>query len=280
MKKKFPVHGFLRFLIQLAFFIFLPALFSSAFAGARYLAEQIHKQELISWNPFLTALVILSACTILLGRFFCGYACIFGSIGDWLYTCSAFVQGKLLKRTLLLPDKVIRALQYLKYFVLIGILAACLTGTYHYISAADPWELLASFWSSNINISSKTMYAAILLGLILIGMCLAERFFCQFLCPMGAIFALLPILPYTTFNRDSKECIKGCTICKKTCPASVTLGEPESRYGDCFQCGKCSIKCPKENVRLGYKKFKGTEVALTLAKAALLFAVCYALTNS
>jgi polyferredoxin len=263
-----------RLVIQAVFFILLPALFSAAFNGVKYLANQIGQQEAFTWNPFLAVLVVLLASTILFGRFFCGYACSFGSLGDWLFYCSAFIQKKIFKRVLTLPEKIVKGLQYLKYVILIGIVAACLTGTYSDIGPADPWELFAAFRAGNFSLGGQ-IYMSITFGLIVIGMLFVERFFCQFLCPMGAVFALMPLFPLTIFNRKKEDCIKGCHLCVKTCPADISLGEVHSKYGECFQCGKCSAKCPRGNIRLGFRKWRGTEIALPVAKAALLIAVSY-----
>lgn len=278
MKKIINKQNLPRLIIQIAFFISMPALFSTAFSGIKYLADQIYKTETISWNPFLATLIVLLAYTIVFGRFFCGYACAFGSLGDWLYSISAFLQKKIRKKPIMIPDKAINRLLYLKYIVLIIIVVLCLTGTYSYVSSADPWELFASFIALRFDMSGKVI-SAILLGGIVIGMLFVERFFCMFLCPMGAVFALMPIIPFTTFNRKKSECIPGCTLCEKTCPASISFGEKDSKYGDCFQCGRCSVKCPKENIRLGFRKFKGTEIGIVALKAALLFAICYPLMN-
>jgi polyferredoxin len=106
-------------------------------------------------------------------------------------------------------------------------------------------------------------------------MVFVERFFCLFLCPMGAVFALLPLFPPLIFNRKKEACIPGCAQCTKTCPAAISLGEPHSKYGDCFQCGKCAVKCPKGNVRPGVRALEGTEIWLVALKSALLFALCY-----
>ena len=38
----------------------------------------------------------------------------------------------------------------------------------------------------------KRQVGIVLLILIMAGMCTQERFFCQFLCPMGAVFAIMP----------------------------------------------------------------------------------------
>ena len=276
MKIKITPYKVTRFAIQIVFFIFMPALFSVAFNGIKYLADQIHKTEMISWNPFLATFIVLLAFTVIFGRFFCGFACAFGSLGDWLYTLSSLVQKKTRKKVFKLPDKVISKLLYLKFIVLIAIVGACLLGVYSQISYADPWELFASFRSGNFSLSGKAISGVIFL-LIILGMLLIERFFCMFLCPMGAVFTLLPVLPFTAYNRKKNECIPGCTICKKTCPASISLGENDSNHGDCFQCGKCSMSCPKDNIRPAIRKFKGTEVWISLIKGAILFAVCYPL---
>ena len=42
----------------------------------------------------------------------------------------------------------------------------------------------------------------VLLVLILVGMAFQERFFCRVLCPMGAVFSMLPVLPLFTLRRD------------------------------------------------------------------------------
>jgi polyferredoxin len=254
MKKKLKIHAVIRFVIQLLFFIFYPALFSMAFMGVKYIAEQIYKREVISWNPFVMTMVIVLGVTVLLGRYFCGFACAFGSLGDWLFIVSSWIQKKFRKKVIQIPTAITAKLQYVKYLVLIGILITCFTGTYSKISVADPWTLFASFRSGNFSLQGH-LYAAIVLGIIVIGMCFVERFFCQFLCPLGAIFALLPMTPFAMFTRNKEQCIKGCTLCVKTCPASISLGDKGSRYGDCFQCGKCSIKCPKSNIQIGIRRF-------------------------
>jgi len=281
MKKKIKLNTFelLRFIIQLVFFFCLPALFSAAFNGIKYIANQIHSQAIITWNPFLTTLIILLGFTVVFGRFFCGFACAFGSLGDWIFAGSSLLQKKFRKKVVKLPEKMIRAFNYGKYITLFAIIILCLAGTYSKVSHADPWELFASFISGNFSISGRH-YAIAVLFIIVAGMCLVERFFCQFLCPMGAVFAFMQPLPFFTFNRKKEDCIPGCTLCRRICPASISLGEENSRYQDCFQCGKCSVKCPKKNLRLGIRRLRGTENWLILLKALILFAICYPLMNS
>jgi polyferredoxin len=278
MKKGVNVHSVVRLAIQIVFFVFLPSLFSAAFNGVKYIAGQIQRHEMIEWNPFLATLVVLLVFTAVFGRFFCGYACAFGSFGDWLFACSSFARKKAGKKAFKLPDRVTSVSLYLKYLVLSGIITACLLDVYPLVGRADPWEAFAVFRAGDFSLDGRG-WMAVAFGLIAVGMLLVERFFCMFLCPLGAVFALLPMLPFTIYGRKREECIPGCSLCVRTCPASISLGGEHSRYGDCFQCGRCAVSCPKGNVRLGFRRLKGTEAWLAALKASVLFAVCYPVVN-
>ena len=82
MKKRQRKIRLIRAGIQLLFFIFAPALFSTAFAGVKSVFQAIAAHQAISWNSFLDVTAVLLVVTCLFGRHFCGYACAFGSLGD------------------------------------------------------------------------------------------------------------------------------------------------------------------------------------------------------
>ena len=117
----------------------------------------------------------------------------------------------------------------------------------------------------------------LILLLLMAGMCVQERFFCRFFCPMGAVFSLLPVLPFFTLARNRENCVKGCSGCTKKCPASLELSSLDSMEtsGECFQCQKCMDICPKGNVRVRISKIRGNEVWFTLARALLLAALLF-----
>ena len=272
MKKK-DQNRLARAAIQVAFFFLAPGLFSAAFAGVRYIAGQVGGLELVEPTAFVKLLLALLAYTVVFGRFFCGYACAFGTLGDAVYGASAFLQKKIgkKKKPLKLPEAVLHKLQYIKYILLTGILALCFFGYYSKVSMADPWELFASFTAGNFTLKGFT-WAAVALALILIGMCLVERFFCQFLCPMGAVFAFMPTIPPSVLAKDKENCIKGCSLCQRTCPMALSL---EDASGECIQCGACTDACPKGNIGKGIKNRKGNEIIAALIKAVILFGICY-----
>ena len=82
----------------------------------------------------------------------------------------------------------------------------------------------------------------------LCSMALQPRFFCQFLCPIGAVFALLPVLPFARLHRQSDGCIPGCNACKQQCPVCLKLEESSLRSGECIACEACVGTCPKQNI--------------------------------
>lgn len=266
---------YLRTGIQVLFFLLAPSLFTSAFTGVKQLFTAVGAGEPLELGSFVCALIALCAYTILFGRFFCGYACAFGSLGDGVYFLSGKLQKKCKVKLPKLPEKLVWALSYLPFAVLAVIVVLCGLGVYSGLSGWSPWEVFSMVTSLNLHLE-RCILGVVLLVLILVGMALESRFFCRFLCPMGAVFRLLPIMPWAVLRRDTAGCIKGCSACKKNCPVGMELGIGENA-GDCIRCGKCIGICPKENVHSAVPKRKGDELWLTGAKGALLLAIAAAL---
>ena len=216
LRQKRDIRRLARQIIQIIFFLWMPALYTSAFSGVRYVIEQIRAGKPIEQNAFLVMLIALCGLTILFGRFFCGYACAFGTLGE---VFSMLYTGKI-------PD------------------ASYLAG----------WVIFV---------------------LILVGMCLKERFFCQYLCPMGAIFAWLPTLPFSVLDRDRSNCIPKCRACEIKCPVDYQIKRDQKNGGECIHCMQCVDVCPKQNIHLcSGKKLKGNEILIILLKLVLFIGVC------
>ena len=194
MKKKQRKVRLIRAAIQLIFFIAAPSLFSTAFAGIKTIFLAIGGQQSVTWNSFLDITALLLIITILFGRHFCGYACAFGSLGDALYELTAFIRAKCFgkKKKHGYPEEWVHRLQKVKYVILAFLLLSCITGFYSKLQGMSPWDVFSMLTTGRLP-KSTYIVGTVLLILIMAGMCTQERFFCQFLCPMGAVFAIMPI---------------------------------------------------------------------------------------
>ena len=130
----------LRAVLQLIFFLSMPGAFVAGFSGVRQIFLRIGAGEVLQLDSFALSLLGLCGFTILFGRFFCGYVCAFGSLGDAVYALSGLVQKKLLhrKKQLRLPEQAVRWGQKVKYLVLAGIVVLCAAGVYGKLSGPVP----------------------------------------------------------------------------------------------------------------------------------------------
>jgi len=88
--KKISKLNIFRRLVQIAAFILIPGLFISTFAAIKdvYIAliEGTFGFSTLSYQ--LCILIATIPITILMGRFFCGFLCAFGSMGDFFWSLS------------------------------------------------------------------------------------------------------------------------------------------------------------------------------------------------
>lgn len=271
-KKREKQNRFLRAVIQAIYFFSMPSAFVAGFSGIKYLFRQMGEGAVLELNSFIVTLVILCVFTIFFGRFFCGYICAFGTLGDFLYWISGLVQKKLFKRKkqIRFPEKILPILQKIKYGIVVAIILLCVLNFYEKFSGTSPWDVFSMLALGNFHINGYQIGFGIFL-LIVIGMTMQERFFCQILCPMGAVFAMLPILPSASLQRKASACASKCHVCQSRCCVALQLEENSTRSGECIRCGRCTDVCPKGNIHSFFGYLSGNEWWLVLVKAILFF---------
>lgn len=265
--------AWLRAGVQVFFFLTMPGAFVAGFSGVKHLFQWIGGGELLQLDSFVLSLIGLCGFTVLFGRFFCGYVCAFGGLGDFVYWLSGLVQKKLLRRKkqFQFPERVVTIGQKLKYLVLLLIAILCALGVYGRLTGTSPWDVFSRLTAWKLPASGYGI-GITLFALILIGMAAQPRFFCQFLCPMGAVFALLPVLPFAQLHRNSSQCIPGCSACAKRCPVNLKLDDTNLRSGECIACEACVGTCPKGNISCwDVRLFDGKFWLPVLIKAVLFF---------
>lgn len=262
----------LRAGIQAAFFLTMPGMFVAGFSGVKNLFAWMGEGEVLRFNSFTKTLIGLVLPTILFGRFFCGYVCAFGSFGDFVHWLSSFIQRKVFhrKKIFQFPGKWVSRLQKLKYLNLAAIVILCWMGVYGSFTGSSPWDVFSRLAALKA-VPEGYIWGILSFLVIVAGMAMQERFFCQFLCPLGALFSVLPVLPWGMLRRDSGHCVPSCNVCANQCPVRLKLEEDGIRNGECIACEKCMAACPRGNIGHAEKKWISREWMPVLAKAVLFF---------
>ena len=271
MKKvnKRNIQKYTRMLIQLIFFLIMPSVYTTAFSGVKYIFTQMGNVQPLELTSFVKILIVLCLYTMVFGRFFCGFTCAFGTLGDYLHELYLWLCRKTKRRPIKINDSVKQKLSTVKYFILAAIVILCFKGVYQITKGFSPWDVFSMIIAGIFQINDY-IPALIILLIIVAGMLVCERFFCRFLCPMGAIFSLLPVLPIFSIERNREQCIKGCSACKRVCPSGIELPNSgdDIQSGDCFMCQKCMNICPKQNIKTS--TIKGNSIIFILVRAVIL----------
>lgn len=183
-KKQKQVHRYVRATIQLIFFLLVPSAFTAAFSGVKYLFTQIGKGDAIGMTSFVTALCVLCLYTILFGRFFCGFACAFGSFGDALHGIYLWICKKIRKKPYRISEKITKYLYLLKYIVLAMISLLCYAGVYAKTKGTSPWEVFSMIRAGNFKLGGYAI-GIVLLTILMIGMVCAGTLFLPFFLSDG-----------------------------------------------------------------------------------------------
>ena len=265
----------IRHLVQIASIFLLPGLYVLSFDELKTLYTMISSGNfnLISVFPNLVELTTVILATIILGRFFCGWICTFGSYNDLVH----FISKNIFKVKFKINPKVDAVLKYTKYLILVLIATISWTFGSTILEGTSPWDAFAQITDIS-NVISSLAIGLILLILITIGAFFIERFFCRYLCPLGAIFTLVSKISIFKFNKPNDKCGK-CMACTSNCSMGLPLYEINSvRGGECINCFNCLEICPRKNTKANLVN-QDVNPALASSIAIAGFVGIYALNN-
>lgn len=178
----------LKLAIQIVFLILFPEVFSTALSGVKYIFTRLGNGQYIELNSFVITLILMVMLTIIFGRFFCTNLCAFGTSQDIITLVSNLVFKKNRPH---LPRQLVSVMSSVKYIVLVLIAILCFIGVYQKTAGMSPWDVFSMITARNFRPYGYTVGLFILI-LIAIFSFFEPRFFCRFLCPMGALYSLLP----------------------------------------------------------------------------------------
>ena len=247
MNKKIKKSQILRHVIQLILFLTLPGLYAMTFSEVKTVYQMIigGKFDFIQAFPSLVEFTAVMLLTIVMGRWFCGWLCAFGAYNDLVY----FISKKLFKTKFKVDEKVDSILKYAKYVVLVFIIIISWTMGSSILESTSPWDVFGQITDIS-NVFSSLLIGLILLILITIGAAFIERFFCRYLCPLGAIFSIISKIGIVKINKPKNDCGK-CRACTVNCSMGLNLYKVNgARGGDCINCLKCTEVCPRNNANV------------------------------
>lgn len=250
MTNRYKRAGIIRAAVQIASFIVLPGLFVEALSGVGALVTAIATGTYpASLASQVVAAVVTIVATMLVGRVFCGWVCSFGAMGDLLGAI-----GRKAKIQVKVPDGADKGLKLVKYAVL-ALVVLCWLGIVSVSESWSPWEAFASLatWPPDFAgaLTGYTVGLA-LLAAIMIASLFVERFFCRYLCPMGAIYSIFSHTRLLRIRKPRKTCGGRCRACSSVCPMAISLGRVDKvSSGECIDCMRCTAVCPHENAELG-----------------------------
>jgi Polyferredoxin len=268
MAKKIKKSQVLRHVIQLIMFLTLPGLYAMTFSELKIVYEMIVNGNFnfLQAFPSLVEFTAVMLLTILMGRWFCGWLCAFGAYNDLIYSISK----KVFKTKFKVNEKVDSVLKYAKYVILVFIIIISWTMGSSILESTSPWDVFGQITNIS-NIISNLLIGLILLFLITIGAAFIERFFCRYLCPLGAVFAIISKIGIVKINKPKADCGK-CRACTVNCSMGLKLYKVNgARGGDCINCLKCTEVCPRNNANVNILgQDVNQNLAGTVAMAAML----------
>ena len=81
------------------------------------------------------------------------------------------------------------------------------------------------------------LYAVVLLGLGLF----VHKFYCRYLCPLGAGLAIIGRLRLFSWLRRVDACGKPCQHCHNRCEIDAIRRDGRIDYEECIQCLECIV---------------------------------------
>jgi polyferredoxin len=230
------------------------------------------------------AALFLSIATIVLtlvfGRVFCGWICPLGTLNN-----AASILSRSRKTE---PGKLYRIKYYILFFILstaffgiqttgvldpISLFARSLTVQIHpfvnsvfmsvlgfieQYAPAEAADISGIVYSAlrgtvlpfnDVHYGQSMLIGAIFLVILLMNI-VEKRFWCRYLCPLGALLGLLS--RFAPFGIKVSEGCASCSACSKQCQGgAVTESGSKRMKTECLVCMDCDDPCPNGAVRYG-----------------------------
>jgi len=239
------------------------------------LAHFLASRTFLAGSALALSVVVLS---LVLGRVWCGWLCPLGTILDWFplrnwrrsevqipngwrsvkygLMLTILVAAIFTNLTLLVLDPLtilFRTLSTAVWPAVDQIVTAVETALY----GVPPMQPLVSAFDGVVRpvmlpldpvfYRYSLLYAGVFLGVIAMNL-IAPRFWCRYLCPLGALLGMLSKIGLVR-RRVNDRCTE-CNACARVCPTGTVQADEgyASDPGECTMCMECLAACPADAI--------------------------------
>ena len=215
-----------------------------------------------NWEFFLSAPLIfilwaaVAAGLLFWGRGpFCGWLCPFGALQELTNNLAQWLKVPQVKVPFWLHER----LWPIKYMIFLGLFGLSL----YSVALAEVFAEVEPFKTAIIlKFAREWPFVVFALTLLSIGLFI-ERFYCRYLCPLGAALAIPGRIRMFEWLKRWPECGSPCQRCAKECPVQSIHPEGQINVNECIYCMHCQElyhddhRCPHMiQVRLKREKFE------------------------
>jgi len=239
----------------------LMALSSSLMSGFSWDAFLMDPLTFILWFSVAAALIFWGRGA------FCGWLCPFGALQELTNRLARFLRVP----QWTVPWWLHERLWAVKYVIFLGLFGATLAS----IDVAEELAEVEPFKTA-IVLKFDRAWPFVVYALVLLGAGLfVERFFCRYLCPLGAALAIPARLRMFDWLKRYHQCGNPCQTCANECMVQAIHPTGEINPNECHNCMHCQVlyqseaKCPvvaKRMKRLNAPQTSADTVAATLQR--------------
>ena len=223
------------------------------------------------WSSFLIdplIFILWSAVAVALlfwGRgAFCGWLCPFGALQELTNRIARALKVPQLK----IPWAIHQRLWPIKYIIFLGLFAVSLGS----LAYAEQLAEIEPFKTAIVLRFMREWWFVLFAVALLVAGLFVERFFCRYLCPLGAALAIPGRLRMFDWLKRYRECGNPCMRCFKECPVEAIHPEGHINPNECISCLHCQVlyhsdkKCPVQiKRRLKRERREATAKPIPLA---------------